>query len=282
MDEKARLQYIRPLPIFEKERPYHIFAPITKGSKRTNIEYETGPEQVIVDIRGREAEYGLGTHGFEFQSWVPPSLDWGIESDIMEKYVPAVKSLIVEMLDEDVKRCELFDWRMRDTASTRTTFRPIDSDRMLKVKAAHHVHVDQSPSGIVDRLYRQFGDEASDLIDRYHLQIYNVWKPLVDIVEDEPLAVCDARTACQADMIEIDSVSEDYTRRSFMVKYNDSFRFYYLNQMTKEEACIFRVFDSAKVGGQGVPHAAFTHTNPGATFRKSIEVRVVVFSEPRH
>ncbi len=72
----------------------------------------------------------------------------------------------------------------------------------------------------------------------------SVWRPLVDIVEDHPLALCDARTANVDDIIEVSFVDRGYIRPNFMAKYNKNFRFCYLGGMHSDEMCIFKVFDS--------------------------------------
>lgn len=105
-------------------------------------------------------------------------------------------------------------------------------------------------------------DEATRLSKEYRYQLFkfvsslpvraslltcaSIWYPLVEVVVDKPLAVCDAQTVNHSDLVEIYSISENYPRRSFMVKYNPNLRFYYLNRMTREEVCIFRIYDSFK------------------------------------
>ncbi|KAI5814421.1 hypothetical protein BZA77DRAFT_318827 [Pyronema omphalodes] len=285
MDETAVLNYIKDLPLYENEKPYHIFAAIPRDAKRTNIEYERGPEQPITDIRGRESEFTLDKQGFTFKLWTPPQLDWKNEQEINEKYFPAVKKLLCELLSstQDVKRCELFSWRMRSAVSKVSTFSPTDVENMVKVIPVRYAHIDNSPAGIIDWMRQTYGvDEATRLSREYRLQLFNIWYPLVEVVVDKPLAVCDAQTVSPSDLVEIYSISEDYPRRSFMVKYNPKFRFYYLNRMTREEVCVFRIYDSSKPDSLGVPHAAFNHKIPGVgPPRESIETRILVFSERR-
>jgi hypothetical protein len=76
---------------------------------------------------------------------------------------------------------------------------------------------------------------------------HSVWRPLVEVVDDLPFAVCDARTGSSTDLLEVEFINSDYVRRSFMVKYSEKCRFYYLSRMKKNEVCVFKVFDSANV-----------------------------------
>jgi hypothetical protein len=50
-------------------------------------------------------------------------------------------------------------------------------------------------------LREHLGDEA-DALAQGRFQILNVWRPLVDPVEDYPLALCDARSLTPADLVD--------------------------------------------------------------------------------
>ncbi|KAG0633461.1 hypothetical protein HOY80DRAFT_1141411 [Tuber brumale] len=91
-------------------------------------------------------------------------------------------------------------------------------------------------------------EETAEVAKNYKVRVINVWRPLVDIVADNPLAMCDARTVKASDLVSSVHVSSDYTRRNYIVKYSPDFQFYYLSKMTKEEICSFMVFDSCGVG----------------------------------
>ncbi|KIX09849.1 uncharacterized protein Z518_00930 [Rhinocladiella mackenziei CBS 650.93] len=284
MDEMVHLTYIKDDPeLYIKERPFSILAELPEGFPETNITYELGPLQVITDIRGWQNEFNLEEHGFAFRTWQPPAVVWDDEEDIDESYVPAVKELVREMIGEDVVRIELFDWRLRNSQSRMVIDDPNSesSPQMVKIAPARVVHVDQSPAGVFDRMHRYLGEEADVLARKYRIRLINVWKPMVDVVEDMPLALCDARVATEQDLVEVDFVLEDYNRRTYMAKYTDRFKFYYMSRMTKDEVIMFKVFDSADVAAKYVPHAAFSHTHipPSTKPRESIEVRLLVMTE---
>jgi hypothetical protein len=48
---------------------------------------------------------------------------------------------------------------------------------------------------------------------------HSVWRPLAEVVDDLPFAVCDARTGSSTDLLEVEFINSDYVRRSFMVKH---------------------------------------------------------------
>lgn len=61
--------------------------------------------------------------------------------------------------------------------------------------------------------------------------------------------MCDARTVTLNDLEELELLTEGNVRRSYLAKWSDKFRFYYLSQMTNNEVCIFKIFDSAAWDG---------------------------------
>lgn len=126
-------------------------------------------------------------------------------------------------------------------------------------------YLDQTPLGVLDRMTQIFGDETASLAAKYRVRLIksaftlakrgpkagfdtdllgSVWRPLVDVVEDHPLALCDARSASLDDLIEVSFVDRGYIRHNYMAKYNPNFRLCYLSNMRSDETCIFKVFDS--------------------------------------
>lgn len=73
----------------------------------------------------------------------------------------------------------------------------------------------------------------------------SVWRPIGATVEQWPLAVCDAQTVSMDDLEEMEYVTEECIRSSYLVKWNKDHRFYYLSRMNRREVCIFKIFDSA-------------------------------------
>ena len=124
----------------------------------------------------------------------------------------------------------------------------------------------------------------------------------MDVVEDYPLALCDARTASLDDLVGVSSIDKGYIRHNFIAKYNPGYRFSFLGDMRNNEMCIFKVFDSKDGVAQstyfpfhsscylsthwplsrfvGVLHSSFKSrfASPSSKPRESIEVRLVVVS----
>jgi hypothetical protein len=302
MDESAQFFYLKFLPLYEIEKPYHNF---TDGA--SNITTEKRPLQPVLDIRGREREFTLAIHGFEYRTRALPVVNWKDEEEIKKTYVDDLKVFVHELVPETVQRCEMFDFRLRSVEAIQSKI-PIHPGLCgtYKLSPALLVHIgesllmsgkwggggwdymhvaDQTPEGVLEWLKRELGrEETAEIVKKYRVRVINIWRPLVDVVEDNPLAMCDARTVKASDLVSSVHVSSDYTRRNYIVKYSPDFKFYYLSKMMKEEVCAFMVFDSCGVGEERIrtpPHSAFWHSEKWRSDkypRESIEVRMLVLS----
>lgn len=108
MNETAQLYYLKSLPRYEFETPYHNFIDNT-----SNIITELVQSQPVLDIRGRENEFKLVPHGFEYRRRTLPVVNWNDKGDIQNIYVEDLKSFVSELVPETVQRCEMFDFRVR-------------------------------------------------------------------------------------------------------------------------------------------------------------------------
>lgn len=86
------------------------------------------------------------------------------------------------------------------------------------------------------------GPTFGDLPDFRVLQ--SVWKPLRGPLHDWPLAVCDAATVSEQDMMAHDQVFTDTVRENQMVRFNSRQNWYYLSGQTQSELLVFRQVDS--------------------------------------
>ena len=73
---------------------------------------------------------------------------------------------------------------------------------------------------------------------------FSVWRPLFT-VQDRPLALCDGRTMKYSDLVETDLVRVNYVGSTMFGKYREGFDWYFLDQQTRDEVCLFKNFDSA-------------------------------------
>lgn len=153
----------------------------------------------------------------------------------------------------------------------------------------HGCHVDQHPSAAEGFARRWLGDDKADRLLRSHgrWQIINAWRPVRE-VERDPLAVADARSVPDEDIMGVKLVYPDHEVDILEVKApvdeGKPHRWYFKDRMGPGDVVFFTQFDSAAreagaVPGR-VPHTAFRDPRVdegSAGERRSIEVRVAVF-----
>jgi len=183
----------------------------------------------------------------------------------------------------------------RDTikASVLSSTLPDDAS-VPNVTPARYIHIDESEDGAVTVLKDNLPSGTDfETLDKSRWSIINVWRAIKPISRD-PLAVCDARTVPDDDLIPITmhlpakgsmTYAEISKGESFEVYYarpNPSHRWYYVSGMKPEEVLLIKCFDSKRDGhlARRVPHSAFTDPETvNDSTRESLEVRCLVFYE---
>lgn len=109
--------------------------------------------------------------------------------------------------------------------------------------------------------------------------ILNVWRPVHGTVLDTPLALCDARTVSTDDLVPCDVKYRQRVGEIYLANYSTRHRWFYFSRMEKQEALIFKQYDS-EIGGPSrfTLHAAFDHPQAptDAPPRESIELRCLL------
>lgn len=75
--------------------------------------------------------------------------------------------------------------------------------------------------------------------------IYSVWKPLRNPVEDWPLGVCDGSNVDEGDLLETDHIRRQYNGANMNAIYREKYRWHYLHHQGPEEPLLLKQFDSA-------------------------------------
>lgn len=113
---------------------------------------------------------------------------------------------------------------------------------------------------------------------------YNVWRTFTGAPQDVPLAICNARSVAQGDLVEADAVFDkpgapEWSFEGYCVRYNPAHRWHYFRDMTPAEVLVFKTNDSDPARAHSVPHSAFDDpTAPVGTHpRGSVEMRGIAF-----
>ena len=258
----AKLHYLKRGP--EKPAFYRVDPP--PGVPQWNgIDDER--EVHIVDARGSESDFTLDRNGFTLLKAPTAVADFYDEQEIKRTYYPEVEKLLREKVG--ASRVVIFDHNVRN--ATRAGLAP----------PSRQVHNDHTVNSASRRVRDHLGDEAEELL-KHRFGIVNVWRPVRGPVLDSPLALCDARSFSDDDLIASDLVYAHVRGETSRVEYKPTHRWYYFSEMQADEALLIRIHDSAKDGRARLSfHTSFENMlAPGAPPRESIEVRALVFFAP--
>jgi hypothetical protein len=248
----------------EKPAYYRVDPPA--GVSRWNGEDDMR-DVTIEDARGREAEFTLDRNGFQIVKAPTVVADFYDPEEIKRVYYPEVEQLLKDKLG--ASRVFVFDHNVRNATK---------AGLAVPSRQVHNDHtVNSAPRRVRDHL----PDEAEELL-QHRFGIVNVWRPIRGPVLDSPLALCDARSFSDDDLIASDLVYAHVRGETSRVEYNPKHRWYYFSEQQTDEVLFIRVHDNADDGRARLSfHTSFENPlTPGAPPRESIEVRTLVFFPP--
>jgi hypothetical protein len=144
------------------------------------------------------------------------------------------------------------------------------------VLSAHNDYTEWSgPQRVRDLL----PDEAEKLLAG-RFAIIQVWRAINQPIESNPLALADARSVAFTDLMVAERRYPNRVGQTYRLRYNPAHRWFYFPEMRRDEALVFKVYDSATDGrARFTPHTSFDDPNspPGAPPRQSIEARALAF-----
>ena len=130
------------------------------------------------------------------------------------------------------------------------------------------------------KLVRELMGEEADALLAARFAIVQAWRPISSPLQSNPLAMADARSVAAADLLVAERRYPHRVGQTYRLKYSDRHRWYYFPRMRRDEAIVFKVYDSEKDGrARFTPHTSFDDpaTPPGAPPRQSIEARALAF-----
>jgi len=241
--------------------PYNIAYDVPEGTKTRNFTTEE-KEVRVTDVAGRENEFSLDKNGFQFEKRTHPVVDFSDEESIQRDYYPSVINAIKSTTG--ASKAVIFDHTLRQNKGSRN---PV----LL-------VHVDQTAESAATRVRLHCPDEAEELLKK-RFQIINYWRPIAGPVEEFPLALGDATTTADGDLVSVEHRYRERTGATGAVKYNPNQKFYYKSAMDVDDGIFIKCYDSKENVAARTPHTAFKDptSKPDAKPRRSIEVRTLVF-----
>jgi hypothetical protein len=150
---------------------------------------------------------------------------------------------------------------------------------------AYHVHNDYTFKTGKTRATSVLGEDVVARFAGKRMIQINVWRSIDGVVEKDPLALMDATTLDNKDLVKTQILFNDmktghtHTGEIFALKKNTDQKWYYYPQMDAHEAILIKGFDTNNAHSCFAMHTAFAlseqgeHTKP----RQSIETRTYAF-----
>jgi hypothetical protein len=262
---EATLNYI----VDDGSKVFTIVA--SPGSSDTRSGGTPDPRRVkIHNGRPHAKEFDLETSGFRFVPHDTKVSDFYNEDEIKRVYYPEMVELI--KAESGAKRVVVFDHTLR------TADDEVRESKQIR-EVVRRVHNDYTEWSAPQRVRDILPDEAEDLLKR-RFAIIQAWRPIRYPVETYPLAMADAKTLSPDDMIVSERRAAGRIGQTYAIKYNPNHKWFWFPRMRREEAYVFKVFDSLKDGrARWTAHTAFDDptTPPHARPRESIEIRTMAF-----
>jgi hypothetical protein len=229
------------------------------------------PRQVAIhNARLATDTFALEREGFRFVRHDTKVGDFFNEDEIRRVYYPEMEALV--KAESGAARVVVFDHTLR------TADDELRESRKIRevVRRAHNDYTEWSgPQRVRDLL----PDEADELLKR-RFAIVQVWRPIRHPVETFPLAICDARSISPEDFVVSERRYPNRIGQTYAIAFNPAHRWYWLPRMRRDEALVFKVYDSLKDGrARWSAHTAFEDPTspPHARPRESIEIRTLAF-----
>jgi hypothetical protein len=229
------------------------------------------PQKVVMhNGRPHVGEFNLDVHGFRFVQHDTRMQNFLDEAEVKRVYYPEMEALI--KAESGAKRVVVFDHTLRTADDA---FREQQKIREV-VRRAHNDYTEWSgPQRVRDIL----PDEAEELL-KHRFAIIQVWRPIRYPVETHPLAIADARSVSFDDFIISERRYPNRVGQTYAIAYNPKHKWFWFPRQARNEALVFKVYDSAKDGrARWTAHTAFDDptTPPNARPRESIEIRTLAF-----
>lgn len=229
------------------------------------------PHVVLVENgRSRRAEFSLDTSGFELADHPTAVNDFFDPDELVRVYYPEAAALIAEK--SGAKRVHVFDHTLRAGSLAVREQRKIREP----VRTVHNDYTEWSgPQRVRDLL----PDEAEALLAR-RFAIIQVWRAITAPIGRDPLTLADARSLAAEDFMPAERRFPDRVGEIYMLRFNPAHRWTWFPGMTRDEALVFKVYDSEKDGrARWCAHTSFEDPTspPTAPERESIELRAFAF-----
>lgn len=263
---EATVSYLSPA----SKNPVN-YASIAGGKAERNTGVADPRTVRIRDARRSGEHFSLDMQGFELVEHETDVEDFSDPIEVDTRYAAEVRELVRN--STGAREVVVFDFTQRSEDQRLR-------EQYLLRDPAVNVHNDYTPRSAVQRLRDIEGPEADRRL-KSRFAIVNVWRPVRNLVQTTPIALCDARSAATTGLVSVERRARDRIGEIYQLTYDSAHRWYYFPDMSPSEALLIKTYDSDASGRRArfAPHCSFV--NPAAPDhappRHSIEARSFAF-----
>ena len=229
------------------------------------------PHRVVIhNGRPHIEEFALERDGFRFVRHDTKVVDFFDNDEVRRVYYPEMVDLV--KAESGASRVVVFDHTLR-------TGDEVAREQLKIREVVPRVHNDYTEWSGPQRVRDLLPDEADELLKR-RFAIVQVWRPIRLAVESSPLAICDAGSVSADDLVVSERRYPNRVGQTYAITFNPNHKWFWFPRMRRDEAIVFKVFDSLKDGrARWTAHTAFDDPTspPTAPPRESIEIRTLAF-----
>jgi len=232
----------------------------------------------IEDMRDRAGDFSLDREGFTLVTAPTSVTDFYDRAEVLRVY-PGEAGELLRSLTGCAATAVLNTPVVR--VSGRVGERPAGT-----TFTGDFVHADFSAAAAEYMLRRNLPAAEAEARLRNRYAVFNIWRAFSGPPQDVPLALCDTRTIAPADkqycsITMRSATGELMSWENITYLHSDRHRWCYCSDMRRDEAYVFRGFDSDPAGAEQVPHSAFVNEACPASAppRASVEIRMFAFYE---
>jgi hypothetical protein len=228
------------------------------------------PHRVPIRNGRLRNDFTLERNGFRFVRHDTAVADFFDPAEVKRVYYPEMEALI--KAETGAARVVVFDHTLRTADDA---FREAHKIR----EPVQRVHNDYTEWSGPQRVRDVLPDEAEALLQR-RFAIVQTWRPVRHPIESFPLAIADATSLAPGDLVISERRYPNRIGQTYAITYNPGHRWFWFPRMRRNEAIVFKVYDSLQDGrARWTAHTAFDDPTapPDARPRESIEIRTLAF-----
>ena len=228
----------------------------------------------VHNARQLQNDLSLDQNGFLLTPHQTNVIDFFDEDEIRAVYYPEAEQLIKE--HSGATHVLIFDHTLRSGDES------VRAEKFYR-EPVHVIHNDYTEWSGPQRVRDLLPAEGAEEMLQHRMAIIQVWRAIREPIQSHPLAICDSRSVAPQDLIKVERRHEDRVGEIYQLTYNPDHQWFYFPAMERDEALVFKVYDSETDGrARFTAHVSFEDpsTPASAPPRESIEVRAIAFFAP--